>query len=261
MDEESLDRGVARTAAQLRMQLAQMTMVSQRLEQLAVDAEGREHLAMLNQSICRMMRIVGRMELTDRLGAEDPQVDLAVVDLARLVGELGEEMTSLLAGIGIQLEIRCPERLLGLADEALIKQMLLELVSNGAKAGSRVTVTLSRQGDSARFSVADNGSGVPPEQRNAMFSGGGQEAPDWRRTGNGVVVARRIAALHGGHLDPSSTRENGMDMVAVIPLRMGEAGRLESPALQWDRGGFSEVLVGLSDLLPAKAFAPRERKD
>ena len=261
MDLESLDRGAARTAGLLRMQLAQMTAASQLLEQTAADEKSRAQLAALDQSICRMLRIVGRMELTYRLGADTPRTEPALVDLAKLARELGEEMGALLAGAGVELTVRCPQRLSACVDAGLIRQMLLELVSNGAKAGRRVSVTLTKKGDDASVTVEDDGPGIPPEKLEALFSGGGEDVPDWRRSGNGVAIARRIAALHGGRLVADATPGRGLDMVATIPLGLERApDLLESPPVKWDEGGFSEALVGLSDLLPAAAFAPKEEK-
>ena len=60
MEQDGLDMGTARTAAALRMQFAQMTAASQMLEQSAKDEKSRGYLAALNQSICRMLRIVAR---------------------------------------------------------------------------------------------------------------------------------------------------------------------------------------------------------
>ena len=259
MDLESLDRGAARTAGLLRVQLAQMTAASQLLEQTATDAGSREQLAALNQSICRMLRIVGRMELTYRLGADAPRLEPALVNLAELVRELGREMTALLAGAGVELSVRCPERMSAFADGGLIRQLLLELTSNGAKAGKRVSVTLTKKGDSASLTVEDDGPGLPPEKLETLFSGGGEKEPDWRKSGNGVAIARRIAALHGGRLMADAAPGRGLRMVVTIPLGLDRVpGLLESPPARWKEGGFSEALVGLSDLLPAGLFAPKE---
>ena len=86
MERSSLDQGTARTAAELRLQLAQMTAVSQVLGRSAQDEKSKRYLAALDQSICRMLRIVGRLELTDRLGEEGPdRLEPAPVDLAELV--------------------------------------------------------------------------------------------------------------------------------------------------------------------------------
>ena len=56
MDRPNIDQGAARTAAELRVQLAQMTAATQVLEQSAADEKSRRYLAALEQSICRMLR-------------------------------------------------------------------------------------------------------------------------------------------------------------------------------------------------------------
>ena len=77
MERQELDQGTARTAAELRLQLAQMTAASQLLEHTARDEKSQDYLAAMNQSICRMLRIVGRLELSGRLGGEDPRLERA----------------------------------------------------------------------------------------------------------------------------------------------------------------------------------------
>lgn len=259
MDLESLGKESARTAAALRMQLAQMTAASQLLERTASDATSREHLAVLNQGICRMLRIVGRMELAYRLGDGVPQMELAAIDLGQMVKELGEQMARLLSGINVTLTVQAPPHLLGRVDRGLLRHMLLELVSNGARAGDRVRLTLLQKEDQAMFSVEDNGPDVSMERLKDTLSGEGGDMPEWRRGGSGIAIAQQIAVLHGGRLMADGASGRGLNMVVIIPLGKAELGRLESPRLRWDRGGFDEALVGLSHLLPAQAFAPEGR--
>ncbi|MBD5133509.1 MAG: HAMP domain-containing histidine kinase [Clostridiales bacterium] len=259
MDKERLDYGTARTAAELRLQLAQMTAASQLLERTAADERSRDCLAALNQGICRMLRIVGRLELSLRLGGEEPpRLERVPVDLARSTRELGERLAGLLAYAGVSLKVDAPERLHAQADEGLVEQMLMELVSNAAKAGKNVTLALACQGGQAVFTVEDDGPGIDPERLRYLFSSEEEAVPDWRRGGVGVAVARRVAALHGGALVAGCAPGKGLRAVASIPLGTAEGALLETPALAWDRGGFDEGLVALSDLLPARAFRPED---
>ena len=258
MMEENLEQGIQRTAAELRVQLAQMTAASQLLERSAFDETSAGYLAAMHQGICRMLRIVGRMELSGRLGGETPPVELTPTDLGALTADLGRRMEGLLARAGVKLVVRSPELLPARADGELIRQLLLELVANGAKAGTEVTLTLKRDGDNAVFTVEDNGPGVVPEKLPFLFDSGGQELPDWRRSGNGIAVARRIAALHGGRLIPVCAAGRGLSVTASIPLNRGGDDALQCPAVEWDRGGFDEAVVGLSHLLPVAVFAPGE---
>ena len=257
MDRPSMDQGAARTAAELRLQLAQVTAASQMLERTATDESSRKYLAALEQGICRMLRTVGRLELSQRLGGDvEPELQRKPLDLALLSNELGARLKELLAWAEVELTVSTPDYLLAQADEGLIRQLLMELVSNGAKAGSRVTLTLVRQEDRAVFTVEDNGPGIPPERLGCLFSSAEEAAPDWRRGGVGVAIARRVAALHGGTLVADCAPGRGLRAVASIPLGVSEGVELRDPGAAWDPGGFDEELIALSDLLPARAFKP-----
>lgn len=255
MERDGLDIGTVRTAAALRGQLAQMTAASQMLERSANDEKSQRYLAALNQSICRMLRIVGRMELTARLTGE-PRLELAPIDLGELTHEMGDQLAGLLRHAGVQISVRGPERLPAQGDWALLRQLLLELISNAAGKGDRVTLTLAREGDKAVFTVTDNGAGLSPEGMVRLFSEGEEELPDWRKPGNGVVIARRVASLHGGRLIADCGPGRGLRVAVSIPLALAATDTLSSPALRWDQGGFGEELVALSGLLPAVAFLP-----
>ena len=258
MTEENMEQGIRRTAAELRIQLAQMTAASQLLERSAFDEASAGCLAAMNQGICRMLRIVGRMELSGRLGGETSKVKLAPVDLGALTADLGARMEGLLARAGVKLTVRGPEHLPARADEELVRQLLLELVANAVKAGRSVTLTLKRDGDSAVFTVEDDGPGISGSQLPFLFDSAAQELPDWKQGGIGIAIARRIAALHGGRLAAMCAPGRGLSVTASIPLNRGGDGVLRGPAVEWDKGGFDEAVVGLSHLLPVKIFAPGE---
>lgn len=257
MDRSELDQSAAWTATQLRLQLAQMAAVSQALEGIATDEKGRKHLADLDQSICRMLRIVERLELSQRLSEEDGQLRPAAVDLAEVTREVGERLEGLLACAGVELTVSVPDRLGARVDKGLVRQMVMELVANAANAGKHVGLTLARQGDRAVFTVEDDGPGIPPDRIEYLFHSQEEAVPDWCRRGVGVSVARRITQLHGGALMAECVPGRGLRVVAAIPLGEPATATLESPGLNWDREGlFPEEMVALSGLLPAWVFDP-----
>ena len=255
VDKTDIGQGAARTAAELRLQLAQLSAAAQVLERTAADERSRRYLAAIDQSICRMLRIVGRLELSARLGGEAPvRLEYALTDLAQLTRSLGERLGRLLAVIGVKLDVNTPEWMGALLDEGLIRQMLMELVSNAAKVGKRVVLTLTQHGQRAVFTVEDDGPGVDPERLGRLFSSEEESVPDWRRGGVGVAIARRVADLHGGALVADCAPGRGLRVVVSIPLGLPGETVCETPALAWDQGGFDEELIALSNLLPLKAF-------
>lgn len=261
MERQELDQGAARTAAELRMQLAQITAASQLLERTARDEKSRSYLAAMNQGICRMLRIVGRLEITGRLGGKDPRLERSPADLGRLTQELGERLAGLLECAEVKLEVSAPEGLWAWVDVELIRQVLMELVANAAAAGRRVRLSVERLGESAVFTVEDDGPGVEPERLQYLFDSGGQAAPDWRRGGVGIAVARKAAQLHGGTVIADCAPGQGLRAVVSIPLGEPGEGLLREPGADWDRGGFDDELVALSKLLPAWVFGPEPGGD
>lgn len=259
MDRTGLDQGAARTAAELRIQLAQITVASQMLERTATDEKSREYLAVLNQGICRMLRVVGRLELSQRLGGGEARAEPVLTDLSRVVNGLGERMGRLLAYSGVELTVKAPGLLLAMADEELIRQMVMELVVNAARAGKHVRLTLVQHGPRAVFTVEDDGPGIAPDRLACLFSGSEEAGLDWRRGGVGVAIARQAAALHGGTLVADCAEGHGLRAVASIPLGEGGENLLKEPGAAWDRGGFDDELIALSLLLPARAFRPGKR--
>ena len=256
MDRETLAASVAKTAVRLRLRLSDMTAASQMLERTAGGERVGAYLAVLNQSICRMLRAVGQMELLSRLTDEDEiRVFPGEVDLGPWTGELAERARGILRGAGVALEYQGPKILLANVDQGLTRQMLLEMLCAAALPGEQVTLILTQREDCACFSVRGTGEPIPEEELAGMFDPWDREEPK----GWGIPLAQRIAELHGGGLVAGAGGGGRISMVATLPLRLGlPSGRLEGPAHRYDAGGFDDALVAFSDLLPPQAFRPEE---
>jgi signal transduction histidine kinase len=82
------------------------------------------------------------------------------------------------------------------------------LVGNARRHGSgAVTVTVERDGDVARLSVADEGAGLTPEQTEHAFErfwrGPDAAAPG---SGLGLAIVRAVAERHGGRVTVDGAR-------------------------------------------------------
>lgn len=255
MERETLANHIDRTAKELRLELAQITAASQVLERHTDGQKGRDYLAVVNQSICRMLRVVKRLELGYRLTDED-EIRLLPkrVEFGEWTRKLGARIQGVLAGIGVEFVYSGPEQLFGGADSGLLTQLVLELVSNGAQAGNRVVLTVTGDEEKVCISVSDNGKGVAAEKLPQLLS---REQED--EDGCGLALAQQITELHGGTLMANNAAGRGLTMVAVIPLRkLPKENCLRSPRVEWDAGGFDDVLVALSNQLPVEAFRPED---
>ena len=122
-----------------------------------------------------------------------------------------------------------------LAEEALEvdieQQDLIELVGvlleNAAKwAKSRVDVRVRRDGEEAEATIADDGTGLSPDQIARLGTRGQRLDESKKGSGLGLAIAGEIVELNGGRLSFESSPGAGL----LVRLRLPVAGRNPRPA-------------------------------
>jgi signal transduction histidine kinase len=166
----------------------------------------------------RMTRLVDRM-LTLARADSGLKLELAPLDLAALVIEVCRQGRSL--HIDRDLESKVGAASVA-ADEDTIRQLLWILLDNAFRhARSRVSVTLSTEGEWARLTVADDGEGIAPENREQVFERFYRADP--ARTGHGaglgLAIARWIVDQHHGRILAGESSGGGAAMYVDLPLR------------------------------------------
>ncbi|MBE9176123.1 HAMP domain-containing histidine kinase [Synechocystis salina LEGE 06155] len=110
-------------------------------------------------------------------------------------------------------------------DQRRWKQILINLLSNGVKFTHQGSVTLAvKATDQAlNFSVIDTGIGISPENQRDLFQPFKQVSNpitfDEKGTGLGLALSRRLAQLHGGDIELTSTPGVGSCFSAILPLK------------------------------------------
>jgi PAS domain S-box-containing protein len=100
-----------------------------------------------------------------------------------------------------------------------VRELLVNLFSNAVEhAGSDVTVTVGRL-DGGGFFVADDGPGIDPDRREAVFERG--ETTDEHGTGFGLAIVRSIAEAHGWPVSVAESESGG----ARFEIRTADAQR------------------------------------
>jgi len=109
------------------------------------------------------------------------------------------------------------------SDEQRISQVLRNFVSNALKFTMQGSVRVTAEGDGerVRFTVADTGIGIAPEDRERVFQEFTQvDGPIQRRvrgTGLGLPLTRKLARVLGGEVLLDSTLGQGSRFTLVIP--------------------------------------------
>lgn len=117
------------------------------------------------------------------------------------------------------------------ADSTQMQQVLVNLIKNAMQAmtrGGRLTLQTSEGEDGVWVSVADTGSGIPPEQINRIFE------PFFttkkKGTGLGLMIVQRIVRAHGGRIELESHPGRGTTFRVWLPSYERKPRLLKAPA-------------------------------
>ncbi len=115
-----------------------------------------------------------------------------------------------------------------LADEKLLRHILLNLLSNAVKYSpdhSPVTFGVSRQGRETVFQVSDRGIGIPPVDQARLFGAfhRAENVGNISGTGLGLVIAKRAAEAHQGQISFTSEVGVGTTFTVRLPLAQWQA--------------------------------------
>jgi two-component system OmpR family sensor kinase len=204
-----------------------LTVISGQLEVLALEErpapeEVRRVERMVHTEIDRMRRLVEDMLLLAQAG-DDGFLRPAAVDLRPFLTELVRGMAAL-APVPLVLEPVAP--LVLEADPDRLAQALRNLLRNAIEHTDErgaVRLTVHATATSVRFVVDDDGPGIPPEERDAVFDRFHRlDAARSREAGGaglGLAIVQAIARAHGGRAWAATPSAGGARLVIELPLR------------------------------------------
>ncbi|MEU9746911.1 sensor histidine kinase [Streptomyces niveus] len=156
-------------------------------------------------------------QVTERI--HDPLPAALLVGKATVAAERG-------VSLRISPATLLPDRLV---DPQGLVTVLGNLVDNAldAAAGSedaRIEVEVRAEGRTVVLRISDSGPGVPPEQRELVFTEGWttKELPAHGRRGLGLALVRRLAERQGGSARVGGSADGGAEFTVVLPEALTE---------------------------------------
>ncbi len=165
----------------------------------------------------RLMRLINDILDWKKLEAGKFKLSLSNFDPGNTVTSVINELQATAETQGVELVSRIMPHHEVFADQDRIIQVLSNLTANAIKfspPNSRVIITLEAPAsDTIRFSVSDNGPGIPSEQMDKLFVRFQQlDSSDTRKKGGsglGLAICKAIVELHGGNIGVSSVVGEG----------------------------------------------------
>jgi signal transduction histidine kinase len=173
----------------------------------------------------RLARIVNDVLWVSRLESDGLRTNVELCDGVALARSVVEAARHYIPPT-IKLDLAAPKKTPAvMADPDKTRQVLTNLVDNAVKYspdGGRVTLEVAVAGPRMRFSVRDEGLGVPPAEHRRIFEKFYRLDPDLTRgvggTGLGLYISRELLERMGGRIWVESSGHGGSIFVAELPL-------------------------------------------
>ena len=187
-------------------------------------------LQIIEQESEHLVQIVDQLLVSAQLDRGGVHLDESEVDVLALCGGVVESARMRAAGKNVVL-LQMPTAMAPLrCDEALLRQVLVNLVENGIKYspdGGRVDVLVSEESGWVRLEVVDEGIGIPAVELERIFEKFYRLDAAMSRgvggSGLGLYISREIVMQMGGTLTVRSSPGEGSTFTVVLPRRHGKA--------------------------------------
>src|SRR5438132_2247453 len=169
-----------------------------------LDSNQREVAAILRENGIKLQRMIENLLSFSAWQTSSVGLEATEFRLRPLVKQVLENQQLTLLSQRVRLDVRVEDVTL-VADRGKIRLILENLISNAVKyspKGGTIHLQARTRGTQLQLDVADNGPGIPPEEREhvfkAFYTGRAAKATAVKGTGIGLSVVLEFVCAHGG---------------------------------------------------------------
>jgi PAS domain S-box-containing protein len=168
-----------------------------------LDDETNRKIQVIRENVLKMDRLIRDLLYFSRSGRA--QISRAIIDMDRLVNEIWKEQLS--NNPSRNMELRKGDLPPAFGDEAMIRQVLTNIISNAVKFSSRKkksVIEVGAESDTKEniYCVKDNGAGFDMKYYGKLFGVFQRlhSEREYEGTGVGLAIVQRIVHRHGGRV-------------------------------------------------------------
>lgn len=216
---------VSRVSHELRTPLTQIRMFAETLllDRVRSESERRRSLEIIDRESRRLTNLVENVLRFSRGERGEDRVEPEPRDVVPLARQLLLDFEPL-AGSRARLVASLPEQALALVDQDALRRILLNLLDNALKygpEGQEISLAIATEGPWVRFTVEDQGPGIPARERERVWERFYRMPRDRASavagTGIGLSVVRDLVRLHGGRAWVEEGASGGAQFVLELP--------------------------------------------
>lgn len=193
-----------------------------------LNEEQQKRIEMIKTNTDLLVGLVSDLSDIQKIEFGELKLNKKVQDLTEIIRDVVTKMTSAAEVLNISITTKLQEKVLCLCDDARIKQVLTNLITNAIdyskKEKGKIHITLfSDKKSSAKIIVKDNGIGISSSHFEKIFQKFYQiDAPPVREhngIGLGLTVCKCIIESHGGKIwAESNGKDKGCEFHVLLPL-------------------------------------------
>ena len=228
--DQSRNQFVSNASHELKTPLATMKiMIESLIYQPDMDKQLRtEFLTDINNEIDRLSAIVSDLLTLVQMDSQNVKLTRENLSIAALIKENAHRLQPIADQKDQQILLTLGDPCDIYADKSKLNQVIYNLMENAVKytqSGGVIRVNLQRQGRDARFTVTDNGPGIPKESLPHLFDRfyrvDKARSREKGGTGLGLSIVHQLVLLHGGAISVESEEGKGATFIVELPLHQG----------------------------------------
>lgn len=140
------------------------------------------------------------------------------VDIAACIDDLLFSMRAELEERHVSVETDIPQDIRFVGDESDLFEIMGNVLDNARKwTRTRLEITARRFGTNISMTITDDGPGVAPEQRDAIFARGTRLDETRPGAGLGLTIVRELIALYSGKVEIDASIWGGARVTLTLP--------------------------------------------
>jgi len=217
---------VANVSHELKTPLATVKGYTETLIQGALkdEANAMKFLQVIDRHTERLNQIIQDLLDLSKIESAEYELRLEKVPIAQLVEDLKTTFSKVLEEKKISFETNLQGVDFLWADPSALSQVLSNLLDNAIKYSNRegkIVLNAETVSKGVRFSVEDDGPGIPPEHLSRIFERfyrvDQSRSRDLGGTGLGLSIVKHLVQLHGGEVKVESQWGRGAKFYFILP--------------------------------------------
>lgn len=203
--------------------------------------ERRQYLEIATTQSKRLGDLIGELFELAKLNSQEMKPRIESFALGELVQDVVQKFRVIVEAKQVTLQAKLGEDLPAVsADIGLVERVLENLIENALRYTpheGRITVILSRMGETIMTRVSDTGCGIPPSDLPHIFDRYYQVGKSHQRgetgAGLGLAITKRILELHGSAIEVQSVVDQGTTFSFHIAVAKPGIIRVATPAAEY----------------------------